>query len=368
MRVLITTDAVGGVWTFSSELSEGLLLRGHAVALLSFGPAPSDEKRAWADVQKRRFGPCFDFSVSESPLEWAECNEAALTAGEPALHRVAERFLPDLLLSNQFCFGAVRLPIPRVVVAHSDVLSWAGACRPAALAPSRWLRQYCELVTDGLMAADAVIAPTHAALDDLARKFPFPQRSSVIPNGRRVTLTEPPPRRKLQAISAGRLWDRAKGLDILDGCDLPLPVLLAGETRFGDESLPEVSSNVRLLGRLAAADLQAAFQGSALYLCTSRYEPFGLAPLEAALCGCALALRDLPSLREVWGDAALYFEDARTLGAILRLLAGDHAALEAAQRNAQRRAAGYTVERMTDAYLAIFAAACSGHGTLHAAV
>jgi glycosyltransferase involved in cell wall biosynthesis len=36
------------------------------------------------------------------------------------------------------------------------------------------------------------------------------------------------------------------------------------------------------------------------------YEPFGLSPLEAGLAGCALVLGDLPSLREVWDDAACF--------------------------------------------------------------
>jgi len=37
------------------------------------------------------------------------------------------------------------------------------------------------------------------------------------------------------------------------------------------------------------------------------YEPFGLAPLEAALSRCAIVANDIPSLREVWGSAAMYF-------------------------------------------------------------
>ena len=56
-----------------------------------------------------------------------------------------------------------------------------------------------------------------------------------------------------------------------------------------------------MLGPLAEEDLLALFQESAIYLCTSRYEPFGLAPLEAALCGCAVVANDIESLREVWG-------------------------------------------------------------------
>src|SRR5690606_27280402 len=57
----------------------------------------------------------------------------------------------------------------------------------------------------------------------------------------------------------------------------------------------------------------------------ARYEPFGLSALEAGLAGCALVLGDIPSLREVWGDAALFVppHDHRSLAATLQRLIGD---------------------------------------------
>ena len=64
---------------------------------------------------------------------------------------------------------------------------------------------------------------------------------------------------------------------------------------------------------------------AAIYIATSKYEPFGLAPLEAALSRCAIVANDIPSLREVWEDAALYFrkDDARSLREALVRLHGD---------------------------------------------
>ena len=64
----------------------------------------------------------------------------------------------------------------------------------------------------------------------------------------------------------------------------------------------------------------AAFRSSSIYVAASRYEPFGLAALEAALCGCAIVARDIPSLREVWGEAAVYFRDAEGLERLLGAL------------------------------------------------
>ena len=92
-----------------------------------------------------------------------------------------------------------------------------------------------------------------------------------------------------------------------------------------------------------------------MYLCTSRYEPFGLAPLEAAMCGCAIVARDLASLREVWGEDALYFRDARGLTQQVDHLVTNPDLLRTMQERAQRRAATFTVERMADGYLELFA-------------
>ena len=367
MRLLMTTDTVGGVWTFTCELTEELLRRGNDVALVSFGKAPSDEQSAWAVQKQADHGERFQLSISMAPLEWTQENQLSFSEGEPVLARVAEQFKPDLLLANQFCFGATALRLPRVVVAHSDVLSWARACKLAALTPTPWLNHYTMLVQGGLLQADAVIAPTQSVLQGLTMNFFLPSGGSVIPNGRRVAVPDRTPERKLQAVSAGRLWDEAKGLELLGASELPLPVLVAGERNFDGESIPEPQPHVRLLGPLSSEQLQRVFRESAVYLCTSLYEPFGLAPLEAALCGCAIVARDLPSLREVWGDDALYFRDADGLTEQVRSLTESRFALPAAQERAYRRAATYTVERMADRYLSVFKSVLDKRRNLHVA-
>ncbi|MGI4828027.1 MAG: glycosyltransferase family 4 protein, partial [Janthinobacterium lividum] len=221
--------------------------------------------------------------------------------------------------------------------------------------PSPWLNRYTAMVQSGLMSADAVVAPTRWMLQALKPNFFMPNGGHVIPNGRSMARSTSHGAKQLQAVTAGRLWDEAKGLDLLKQCNLPIPVLIAGETRFQEEAADlQSAANLQSLGTLEPEQMQAAFQKSAIYLCTSRYEPFGLAPLEAALCGCAIIARDLPSLREVWGDAALYFQDAASLVAQVRALAESPAALSAAQERAFERASLYPVSRMTDAYLSLF--------------
>ena len=359
MRLLITTDTIGGVWSFTGELSAELLRRGHAVHLVSFGRQPSPDQQQTLARLRETYPDHFEFTGSAIPLEWMGENERAYAEGEALLQRVLRGTATDLILANQLCFGHLDTPVPRIVVAHSDVLSWAGACRGSALEPSPWLHRYTAMAQAGLLQAAAVVVPTAWMGEALATNFQLPQGYRVIPNGVELSASTPDghpsqPERKLQAVSAGRLWDEAKGLDVLAGCQLPMPVLVAGETQFDGQSSPPLPPDVHLLGQLSPADLQGVFRESAIYLCTSRYEPFGLAPVEAALCGCAVVARDLPSLREVWGEAALYFHDAAGLQTQLQRLADDPALLAAAQARSRRHAARYPLKRMVEGYLALF--------------
>ena len=356
MRLLITTDTIGGVWTFTSELTQQLLQRGHEIYLVSFGREPSPSQKQWAEDQLRSNEERLTSLYSTIPLEWMQNNEKAFEEGQEEILDDAACFRPDLILSNQFCFGRLDTTIPRIVVAHSDVLSWAKACKPSALDPTLWLNRYTSMVQAGLLDAAAIVTPTAWMGKALTNNFFLPRNVYVIPNGVSVEpAPHPPPVRKFQAITAGRLWDEAKGLESLRGLDVTLPILVAGENIFESQN-PNASwpGNLTSLGPLSQAELHRHFRESDLYLCTSRYEPFGLAPLEAALCGCAVICRNIPSLREVWGEDALYFSDNTSLAKLVKELGRDHQRLHTAQGRAHQRAHHFTPERMADSYLHLF--------------
>lgn len=368
MRVLMTTDTVGGVWSFCTTLCASLCGE-HDVMLVSFGRALSPAQDAWVRGMRRVQDGFFSFEASETPLEWMDKNADAYAPGAALLAEIAERFRPDILHANQFCWGALprqgALDVPRLVTAHSDVLSWAAACRSQGLEASAWLSRYRELVQAGLDGCDAVTAPTEWMLGELAMRFAVPARRVVILNGAtlyfaRGTRSEAPAR-KLQAVTAGRLWDEAKNLRLLLNVRSPLPMLVAGDEQFGDAEASAgeavLAPAVKLLGPQEHTDLMQLFRGSALYICPSLYEPFGLAPLEAALCGCALLLYDLPSLREVWGEAALYFPDGAGLEVLLAQLASDPARIARTARQCSARAAELTADRMSREYAAAYQAA-----------
>ena len=356
MRILITTDVVGGVWQFTHDLAAGLLREGSSVALVSLGGSPTAEQADQCARLRSEYRNNFQYESCPVPLEWMQENHGAYFDAVPLLSRIARDFAADLVHANQFCFGAFPLDIPKIITAHSDVLSWAEACRSEPLENSPWLRQYRRLVADGLKGASAIVAPTQWMLNALRKNFPLRIRCEVIPNGRTLAPTAPG-ERQLRAITAARLWDEAKDVRMLGDVSAPVPICAAGQVQHGSASAPASLGSVRLLGRLSQEELLDFFRQSAIYICTSRYEPFGLAPLEAAHCGCAVLARDIPSLREVWQDAALYFSDAQSLSALLDQLADDSALLVAAQERSFARAQSFTAEQMLAAYRNLFARA-----------
>ena len=93
-----------------------------------------------------------------------------------------------------------------------------------------------------------------------------------------------------------------------------------------------------------------------IFALPARYEPFGLSVLEAALSGCALALGDIPSLREIWGGAALFVspDNSDGLARALNQLIADEKLLHDLSKRARQRGLELSLERMAVGYRAIY--------------
>jgi len=348
-HVLMTADTVGGVWTHAIELAEGLGRRGVCVTLATMGAPLSDAQRAQAAAL-----PLLRTFESAARLEWmADPWPDVRQAGEWLL-RLEQAVKPDLVHLNQFSFGSLPFRAPTLLVAHSCVLSWWEAVHGEP-APPQWDR-YRRAVARGLRGATLVAAPTATMLAALHRHYGHDRRGVVLCNGRSGRRFTPQPKDPL-ILSAGRLWDAAKNLDALEAIAprLPWPVAVAGRTQAPAGEDRSVRG-VQALGELAPPELARWLGRAAIYAAPARYEPFGQTALEAALSGCALVLGDIPSLREVWGPAALFAppEDHEALRAALALLIADDALRERMANEARARAQRYTARRMVDAYLAVY--------------
>lgn len=112
---------------------------------------------------------------------------------------------------------------------------------------------------------------------------------------------------------------------------LPAGVKLAMTGRRDERVHPvgdiRTSDRVVHLGHVGDGDLRALYQSALALVYPSRYEGFGLPPVEAMACGCPVVISDQAALLETSGsgDAALIcgMDDADGLAAILTRLAAD---------------------------------------------
>ena len=335
MNVLMTADTVGGVWTYAVELTRALSDVRFTIATM--GRKPSEGQRA-------EVPPNAELIESEYKLEWQEEPWRDVDESGRWLLELEERVQPDVVHLNGYSHGALPFRAPKLVVAHSCVLSWWRAVKDED-APSSW-DTYRRRVAEGLRGAQVVAAPSAWMLAALDEHYRLTAPRRLIYNGRRFTPATGHAHRA-SVFAAGRLWDEAKNLRavVTAAPSIAWPVRMAGDGGMSSE-------NVTHLGWLEPPDLARAYGESAIYLFPALYEPFGLSVLEAALSGCALILGDIPSLREIWRDAAV-FVSPRDPQAIARMtnevIANDRFRGELSQR-AQKRARDYTAERMGDGY------------------
>lgn len=74
---------------------------------------------------------------------------------------------------------------------------------------------------------------------------------------------------------------------------------------FGTENGSAGFPAIRL-GRVSDAELRALYEAALCLVFPSRYEGFGLPPVEALACGCPVVARPGGAVEEICGDAALY--------------------------------------------------------------
>lgn len=354
--ILMTADNVGGVFTYAVELARALDLR---ITLATMGaPLSPAQRRALAAL------PHVTVEESAFRLEWMEDPwDDVARAGEWFLGLEA-RHRPDVVHLNGYAHAALPFRRRPLVVAHSDVVSWYRAVRGHDPGPE-WDR-YRAAVAAGLGAAAAIVAPSAAMRDALAAAYPsITKRGRVIWNARdpRPFCGVGPDDKEPFVLAVGRLWDEAKNLAALVAAAprVPWPVRVAGEVappgrdgRDGDGRA--ATHNLEPLGRLDPDAIAALMCRAAVFAHPARYEPFGLAVLEAALAGCALVLGDIPSLRELWDGCARFVPpgDVDALAAAIDDLAGSPRLRHRLAARARMRAARFTPRRLAAAYRLLY--------------
>ncbi|MEX2609275.1 MAG: glycosyltransferase family 4 protein [Gemmatimonadota bacterium] len=367
LRLLITTDAVGGVWDYTASLARVLWSRGVEVFVGVLGTP----RRA----HLASLGPQIPWSAAPFHLDWMPGGVEDVRTAREWVRWLAQEWRADVVHVNQLALAG-DLGRPTLVVSHGDPFSWWREVH-GNTPPDAWTR-FGDLVAESLLHTDLLVAPTRYQSELLGSSYAR-RADRVIHNG--VAIPEPPaegrPRRWLppgarqtngpvrdphRIVTVGRAWDLAKGMDVVEqalallGHDAP-DAHLVGEIHgpAGERFEPR---RLRAEGRLGRRGVNRWMQRSGIYVSASRYEPFGLAPLEAALHRCRLVLSDIGSHRELWDGCAEFFPsgDAAALASVLQdifeIPAHRHATPERAVQRAVRR---YGLEGMADAYVTAYA-------------
>lgn len=342
-RVLMTADCVGGIWTYAMDLVGALAAHDVEVTLFVSGDVLSTRQMIEAGGLEN-----LTLVRSELKLEWMAHSAADIAEARELLADLETVVRPDVVHVNGFAHAAAGFTAPVVAVAHGCVPTWWRAVRGEA--PPAAFASYREGLRAGVAAADCLVAPGAAHLRAFLAENPAPRQSRIIRHGRNPAAYAPG-RKEPVVLAAARFWDEAKNAATLTAAARTMQhsVRIAGE---GVAPAPGIT----VLGQLAPADLAREMAAASVFAAPSRYEPFGLSVLEAALSGNALVLADIATFRETWDGVATFVDpdDPRALAAALDGLAGDPARAARAGAAARRRGLALGATAMAAAYAGLY--------------
>lgn len=357
-RLLMTTDAVGGVWRYACSLSGALGQRGWDVLLAVLGPRPDAVQAREVEAM-----PGVRLLPAPFPLDWTGAGRETMEAAAVELARLARRESCDLAqLNTPLLAAAGEWAMPLVGVAHGCIATWWRGARGSAI--DRDLAWHRDMTAQGLMACDVVIAPSLSFAADLARTYAIDRRIEKVHNGVAPPSVKPVPAADPFVFTAGRLWDEAKNTSVLNAAaaGLSVPLLAAGATK-GPQGQAAPVDHLQALGQLPAEAVAEYLAARPVFVSTARFEPFGLAVLEAAQAGCPLVLSDIPTFRELWGGAASFVDpsDASGFTSAIEAIVGDPELRRRLGASARDRSREYSLKTMTEEMLGHYAAALAEH-------
>ena len=347
-RLLLVTDAVGGVWVYSLELARALKPFGIQAVLAVMGPPPNAAQSEQAS----------DFRLIDTglPLEWLDTSRREIRQAGEAIARIADREGADIVQTSSAALLAdVHFSQPCIAVQHSCVATWWDAVKRTPLPPDfQWRR---ELVERGLKRASAIVAPSIAFAAETARIYDVPVPVNAVHNGRRAMTFGRVPQGEF-VFTAGRLWDEGKNVATLDAAAtrVGIPFQAAGPTN-GPNGASVRLDHLEGIGEVSATRIAGLFSARPIYASAALYEPFGLSVLEAAQARCALVLSDIPTHRELWDGAAIFVpaSDAEAFADAIQHLADDPRERQEFGERARARSQLYAPERMARAMAEIYA-------------
>ncbi len=250
----MTTDNIGGVWTYALELANGLKKSGTEVCLAVIDDPLTDNQRK--ELQGFRY---FHFVAKQ---EWMEDPWDDVQKTGEWLLEIKKKINPDLVHLNSYSLVALQWDVPVVVVLHSCVLTWWKAVKKED-APADWNR-YRDKISEGIRSADTVAAPGRAMLNSAEKLYgPF-KNKKLIYNGRNPQLFKKGKKEKF-IFSMGRVWDEAKNIQLVSeaAAGIRYNIFVAGDYQIDEFKL---KSNIFLLGRMNPDQISDWLSNAAVYV------------------------------------------------------------------------------------------------------
>lgn len=346
INILMTTDTVGGVWTYSMELCRAMQPYNVFFSVVSLGEYPS--KAQLEEVKKTTNIQLFPTNYK---LEWMQNPWKDLYRTRKKLSYLYSALKPDLFHFNNFIQKEKKWNRPSATVYHSCVQSWwkaVNGCKP----PVEW-DNYKRLVKKALDTTDRIIFPSDSIRKEALDIYDLNGNAEVIFNGRNLENNSSESKENF-ILCCGRIWDEAKNLSVLCeiASEIEWPVYVAGDSRPPKGNKDVSLKNIRFLGKLDAREMEYWFSRASIYVNPAKYEPFGLAVLEAASAGCALVLSSISTLHELWRDNALFFDPDKPsdLKQKLQFLINNKNQREDFQQKAQSASKRFSLENFAENY------------------
>jgi glycosyltransferase involved in cell wall biosynthesis len=347
-KILMTADTIGGVWTYACELAKCMDQYGIEVHIAFMGKSLSaDQLLLVKDIKN------LSIHSSSYKLEWMQDPWEDIEKAGNWLMELEEYIQPDIIHLNNYVHGNLDWHAPVIMVAHSCVFTWWKSVK-GENPPEDW-NFYFKKVKEGLQRADLVVGVSRHFLTEIIEIYGPLQLYRVIHNGlnpQDYFIQE----KKSIIFGMGRVWDEGKNLKMLYSISKKVkwPVYIAGSLSLPDNEAQNSNEKKEIfLGQLSPNQIKYCLSEASIYVLPSKYEPFGLSALEAALSGCVLVLAKIPTLLEIWGDAAVYFDlrNSEELESVVNILIEDKYLLKKYREKAFEKAQKYHIDKMTASYI-----------------